>query len=241
MSVILDFLHVFTNTKFFGLFHNCMWQSRRPKIDVHLLVLLCEQTCWLSTHNGSLRFVSICIYVFVCVFVFQTNWYSCTPIEVRTKPVLPSLCSTVTLMQQRTSLATTSCNTSQGLWSQRLEDFTSSSNHNMVHPVKTWEVGCRSRVIVTDGKKRYRCQAAHAPLGPYIEEESPPCSRRPNSTKKEDVCTMIRDVCAVAAPKNGPQPVKPHRSHCNAGADKEPSRSALLVGSTTARNATENG
>ena len=55
MRVTLDLLHELTNTKIFGLFHKCMWQSRHPEIDVH---------------NGSPRSISICIYVFVCVLVF---------------------------------------------------------------------------------------------------------------------------------------------------------------------------
>ena len=38
------------------------------QIDVHLLEL-CEQTGWLSTHNESPRSISICIYVFICVFL----------------------------------------------------------------------------------------------------------------------------------------------------------------------------
>ena len=55
--------------KFFGLFHNCMWQSRHPEVDVYFLTL-CEQIDRLLSTNGSLHFDSICIYVFVCVFVF---------------------------------------------------------------------------------------------------------------------------------------------------------------------------
>ena len=65
MRVILDLLHELTNTRMFGLFHNCMWQSRYSEVDVR-----CGRTGWLSNHNGSHRSNSICVYVFVCVFVF---------------------------------------------------------------------------------------------------------------------------------------------------------------------------
>ena len=33
----LDLLHKFANTEIFCLFHNCMWQSRHPEINVYLL------------------------------------------------------------------------------------------------------------------------------------------------------------------------------------------------------------
>ena len=69
MRVILDLLHELTNTRMFGLFHNCMWQSRYCEVNVHL-VERCGRTGWLSNHNGSPRSIMICIYVFVCVFVF---------------------------------------------------------------------------------------------------------------------------------------------------------------------------
>ena len=56
-------------------FHNCMWQSRHPEVDVYLF----ELGRPVST-NGSHRSISICIYVFVCLClslnVQQTNWYS---------------------------------------------------------------------------------------------------------------------------------------------------------------------
>ena len=51
------------------LFHNCMWQSRHSEVNVYLLAL-CEQTDGLSTLHKSLRAYLICVYVFVCVFVF---------------------------------------------------------------------------------------------------------------------------------------------------------------------------
>ena len=66
MQVTLDLLHEFTNTRIFVLFHNCMWQSRYSEIDVHLLEL-CEQTSWLSTHNGWPRSVSIVALVLLVV------------------------------------------------------------------------------------------------------------------------------------------------------------------------------
>ena len=59
----------FTNTRNFCLFHNCMWQSRHPEVDVYFLTLF-EQIDRLFTSNGSPRSNSICIYVFVCVFLF---------------------------------------------------------------------------------------------------------------------------------------------------------------------------
>ena len=70
MRVTLDVLHEITNTRIFDLFHNCMWQSRHPEVDVSLLEL--ERP--VST-NGSPHSDSICIYVFVCfcVFVFSLN------------------------------------------------------------------------------------------------------------------------------------------------------------------------
>ena len=71
-EVILDLLHELTNTRIFGLFHNCMWQSRHPEIDVHL-VEQCEQTDWLYTHNGSPRSISICIYVFSLCLCLSLN------------------------------------------------------------------------------------------------------------------------------------------------------------------------
>ena len=37
MTVTLDLLHEFANTEFFGLFDNCLWQSRHPEVDVYLL------------------------------------------------------------------------------------------------------------------------------------------------------------------------------------------------------------
>ena len=39
MRVTLDLLHELTNTRIFGLFHNCMWQSRHPEVDVSFLTL----------------------------------------------------------------------------------------------------------------------------------------------------------------------------------------------------------
>ena len=82
MRVTADLLHEFTNTRIFGLFHNCMWQSSPSKIGVHLLEL-CEQTGWLSTHYGSPLSISICIYVlsvsFVSLQTFElTIWFSCS-------------------------------------------------------------------------------------------------------------------------------------------------------------------
>ena len=35
MRVTLDLLHEFANTEVFGFFHNCMWQSRDPEVDVY--------------------------------------------------------------------------------------------------------------------------------------------------------------------------------------------------------------
>ena len=64
MRVTLDLLHEFANTEIFRLFHNCMWQSRHLEVDVYLL----ELGGLLST-NESPRSDSICVYVFVCVFV----------------------------------------------------------------------------------------------------------------------------------------------------------------------------
>ena len=66
--------------EFSACFHNWMWQSRYSEVDIHL-VERCRRTHWLSNHNGSPRSIMICIFVFVCVFVFhldvqQTNWYS---------------------------------------------------------------------------------------------------------------------------------------------------------------------
>ena len=80
MRITVDLLHEFTNTRIFGLCHNCMWQSGHPGIDVYVLELG-RQTGWLSTHNGSHRSISICIYVFcLCLCLSpndqQTNWYS---------------------------------------------------------------------------------------------------------------------------------------------------------------------
>ena len=40
MRVTLDLLHEFANTEIFGLFHNCMWQSRHPEVDVYFLELV---------------------------------------------------------------------------------------------------------------------------------------------------------------------------------------------------------
>ena len=53
----LDLLHEFANTEMFGLFHNCMWQSRHPQVDVYFLTL-CEQIDGLFTVNGSSTFSS---------------------------------------------------------------------------------------------------------------------------------------------------------------------------------------
>ena len=47
MRVILDLLHELTNTRIFGLFHNCMWQSRYSEVNVHLFER-CGRTSWLS-------------------------------------------------------------------------------------------------------------------------------------------------------------------------------------------------
>ena len=61
MRVTLDLLHEFANTKIFGLFHNCMWQSRHSEVDVCLLTL--REQLGLFTSNGSLRSNRICVYV----------------------------------------------------------------------------------------------------------------------------------------------------------------------------------
>ena len=69
MRVTLDLLHEFANTEVFGLFHNCMWQSRHSEVDVYFLTL-CEQINWLLTANGSHRSNLICVHIFVCVLDF---------------------------------------------------------------------------------------------------------------------------------------------------------------------------
>ena len=68
----LDLLHEFANTEILGLFHNCMWQSRHPEVDVYLLEL-CEQSDRLFTSNGSPRSDSICVYVYVRRFPEHSN------------------------------------------------------------------------------------------------------------------------------------------------------------------------
>ena len=72
MRVILDLLLEFTNTRIFGLFHNCMWQSRHPRVGVHLFEL-CGRTGWLSTHN-----VRLCLCLCLSLNVQQTKMYSCS-------------------------------------------------------------------------------------------------------------------------------------------------------------------
>ena len=69
-EVTLDLLHELTNTRTLGLFHNCMWQSRHFEVDVYFLTLR-EQIDGLFTSNESHRSNLICVYVFVCVFVFN--------------------------------------------------------------------------------------------------------------------------------------------------------------------------
>ena len=68
MRTTLNLLHEFTNTRIFGLFHNCMWQSRHSEVNVYVLAP-CDQIDGLFTFNGSLRSYMISVYVFVCVFV----------------------------------------------------------------------------------------------------------------------------------------------------------------------------
>ena len=54
MRVTLDLLHEFANTEVFCLFHNCMWQSGHPEVDIYFLAL-CEQIDGLSTGLFRLR------------------------------------------------------------------------------------------------------------------------------------------------------------------------------------------
>ena len=81
----LDRLHEFGNTKMSCLFHNCMWQSRHSEVDVYVLAL-CEQTDGLSTFNRSPCSNMICVYVFVCVFVFiytcNRQWHTTLGLEL---------------------------------------------------------------------------------------------------------------------------------------------------------------
>ena len=72
------FFHELTNTRIFGLFHNCMWQSRHPEVDVYLL----ELGGPVST-NGSLRayldlHLRLCLCLCLSLNVQQKNWYSCS-------------------------------------------------------------------------------------------------------------------------------------------------------------------
>ena len=61
------------HARIFGLFHNCMWQSRHPKIDVHLF----ELEGPVST-NGSPSFyldlhLRLCLCLCLSLYVRQTN------------------------------------------------------------------------------------------------------------------------------------------------------------------------
>ena len=56
MRMTLDLLHEFANTEVFCLFHNCMWHSRHPEVDVYFLAL-CQQIDGLFTFNGSHPFL----------------------------------------------------------------------------------------------------------------------------------------------------------------------------------------
>ena len=62
----------------FWLFHNCMWQSRHPDVDVYVLAL-CEQTRSLFMNKSPCSNM-ICVCVFVCVFVliwtFNRHWHT---------------------------------------------------------------------------------------------------------------------------------------------------------------------
>ena len=71
MRMTLDLLHELTNMEVFCLFHNCMWQSRHPDVDVYF-PKLCEQSGWLSTHKSSCACL-ICVLVFVYTFNRQVT------------------------------------------------------------------------------------------------------------------------------------------------------------------------
>ena len=81
MRVILDLLHELTNTRMFGLFHNCMWQSRYSEIFVHF-VERCGRTDWLSNHNVSPFYHDLHLRFCLCLCLSlngqQTNRYPCS-------------------------------------------------------------------------------------------------------------------------------------------------------------------
>ena len=56
---------IINSTIIFGLFHNCIGQSRYSEVNVHLFER-CGRTSWLSSHNGSPRSIMIWICVWFC-------------------------------------------------------------------------------------------------------------------------------------------------------------------------------
>ena len=61
MRVTLDLFHEFANTQVFGLFHNCMWQSRHSEVNVYFLEL-CEETRWLLTNKSPFLIIGFLVF-----------------------------------------------------------------------------------------------------------------------------------------------------------------------------------
>ena len=84
MRVVLDLLQELTNTRIFGLFHNCMWQSRYSEVNVYFLEL-CGRIEGLFTSNKS----------------HHTNWYSCS--QERNVYRFPEHSNATSVLSQRVS------------------------------------------------------------------------------------------------------------------------------------------